>query len=76
MNRYQIEVFCQGEFIQHHVVEAADALTAIDLIEPRYGSPPKVEFATVQLESGKKEHLLVVADWHGYSFVARKIGNW
>ncbi|MFN8456539.1 MAG: hypothetical protein U0401_18025 [Anaerolineae bacterium] len=75
MSRYQIEVFSQGELIRLHTVEAVDALSAINLVELEYGPPPKMEFATVQLESGKKEHLLVVSDWHGYSFVARKIGN-
>ncbi|MFN8457364.1 MAG: hypothetical protein U0401_22355 [Anaerolineae bacterium] len=75
MNRYQIEVFSQGELIQLHTIEASDALTAINLIELEYGPSPKIEIATVQLESGKKEHLLVVADWHGYSFMARKIGD-
>ncbi len=76
MNRYQIEVFSQGELIHRHTIEAADALSAINFIELEYGPPPRMEFATVQLESGKKEHLLVVSDWHGYSFVARKISNW
>lgn len=76
MNHYQIEVFSRGELIHLHTVEAVDALTAINLIEPEYGPPPRIEFATVQLESGKKEHLMVVSDWHGYSFLARKIGDW
>jgi hypothetical protein len=70
---YQIEVYSQGKFIIDHTVEAPDALTAIDLVEARYGQPPKVEEITIQLEDGKKEHLLVVSDWHGYSFVARQI---
>lgn len=70
---YQIEVFSQGKFIINHTVEASDALTAINLVEARYGQPPKVEDITVYLEDGKKEHLLVVTDWHGYSFVARRI---
>jgi hypothetical protein len=70
---YQVEVFSQGKFIINHTVEAPDALTAINWVEARYGQPPKVEEITVHLEDGKKEHLLVVSDWHGYSFVARQI---
>jgi hypothetical protein len=73
VKRYQVEVFISGVFITQHIVEAEDALAAINLVEAEYGTPPKVEFATVQLESGKKEHLLVVSDWHGYSFNARLI---
>jgi hypothetical protein len=70
---YQVEVFSRGEFIIYHTVEASDALSAINLIEARYGQPPQVEEATIQLEDGKKEHLLIVSDWHGYSFVARQL---
>jgi hypothetical protein len=72
---YRIEVFSRGEFIINHTVEASDALTAINLVEARYGEPPKVEETTVYLEDGKKEHLLVVSAWHGYSFVARQISR-
>ena len=70
---YQIEVYSQGKFIINHNIDAPDALTAINLVEARYGQPPKVEETTVHLEDGKKEHLLIVSDWHGYSFVARQI---
>ncbi|MBI1881656.1 MAG: hypothetical protein HYR94_26050 [Chloroflexi bacterium] len=70
---YQIEIFSQGEFITRQTVEAPDALTAINRVEASYGQPPKMEEITVHLEDGKKEHLLVVSDWHGYSFVARQI---
>lgn len=70
---YRIEVFSRGEYIINHTVEAPDALTAINLVEARYGEPPRVEETTVYLEDGKKEHLLVVSAWHGYSFVARQI---
>lgn len=74
---YQVEVFSQGVLIKLHTVEASDALAAINLVEASYGPPPKVEFSTIQLESGKKEHALVVSDWHGFSFVARQLQvNW
>jgi hypothetical protein len=70
---YQIEVFSRGELITRHTVEASDALSAINLVEAKYGEPPRVEDAVVELEHGRKEHLLVVLDWHGYSFMARQI---
>jgi hypothetical protein len=70
---YQVDVFSQGALINRHTVEAADALSAINLIEVEYGPPPKIEDAVVQVESGKKEHLLIIADWHGYSFEARQL---
>jgi hypothetical protein len=72
---YQVEVFSQGQFIIYHTIEASDALSAINLIEAQYGQLPKVEETTIHLEDGKREHLLIVSDWHGYSFVARQIKN-
>ncbi len=73
MMLYQIEVFSRGEFIINHTVEAPDALTAINLVEARYGEPPRMEETTIYLEDGRKEHLLLVTAWHGYSFVARQV---
>lgn len=70
---YRVDVFSRGEFITNHTVEAADALTAINRVEASYGQPPKVEDLTVYLEDGKKEHLLQVSDWHGFSFEARRV---
>jgi hypothetical protein len=70
---YRVEVFSRGEFIMDHTVEAPDALTAINLVEALYGESPKVEEITVFLEDGRKEHLLMVSAWHGYSFEARQI---
>jgi hypothetical protein len=72
---YRVDVFSQGKFITSHMAEAADALTAINRVEASYGQPPKVEEITVYLEDGKKEHLLVVSDWHGYSFEARQVAT-
>jgi len=70
---YQVEVFSRGELITQHTVEAPDALSAINLVEAGYCMPPRNEDAVVELEGGRKEHLLVVLDWHGYSFMARQI---
>jgi hypothetical protein len=72
---YQVEVYSRGELITRHTVEAPDALSAINLVEASYGAPPRIEDAVVELEGGRKEHLLVVLDWHGYSFMARQLAN-
>lgn len=72
-NWYRVEVFVSGQLVAEHIAEGSDALSAINLVEIQYGTPPKVEETTIELESGKKEHILVVLDWHGYSFEARKI---
>ncbi len=68
---YRVEVFTRGQLVSEYTVEAPDALSAINLVEANYGQPPKVEYKTVYREDGTKEHLLVVLDWHGYTFVAR-----
>lgn len=70
---YRIEVFSRGQMISEHTVEAADALSAINLVETEYGEPPQVGYKTIYHEDGTKEHILDVTDWHGYSFVARSV---
>ncbi|MBN1221017.1 MAG: hypothetical protein JXM69_19000 [Anaerolineae bacterium] len=59
--------------MSEHTIMAADALTAINLIEARYGPPPEVTYKTIHHENGVKEHVLVVMDWHGYCFLARHV---
>lgn len=73
VRRYRVEVYSRGEFISNHTIEAEDALAAINLVEAQYGQPPKVEQTTVYFDDGKKEHMLIVSDWHGYSFEARQL---
>lgn len=70
---YRVEVYSRGVFVSHHLIEADDALGAINQVEAQYGQPPKVEETTVYFDDGKKEHLLIVSDWHGYSFEARQL---
>ena len=72
-NWYRVEVFVSGQLVAEHLAAGSDALAAINVVEAHYGTSPKIEETTIQLESGKKEHILVVLDWHGYSFVARKL---
>jgi hypothetical protein len=71
--RYNIEVSMRGKVVAEYTVEATDALSAIDKVEAYYGPPPEIEIKTVHHESGVKENLLVVSDWHGYCFLAREV---
>lgn len=72
---YQVTVKNRGSPVASHTVEAADALAAIKLVELLYGEPVRVEFVTVELEDGRKRHEMKVHNWHGYSFVARKVAE-
>ena len=73
--QYVVEVSFNGETVSKHFIEAADALTAINRIEAQYGEPPKITTKTIYHENGSIEHVLVVMDWHGYCFHARKKEN-
>ena len=69
---YQVEVSFSGQRVSEHLVEAADALSAINLIETEYGEPPEIKYKTIYHENGAQEYVLDVSDWHGYSFLARR----
>lgn len=70
---YLVEVKSQGSCIAHHRVEAIDALTAINLVEQHYGEPVEVETVYVENEDGSRRQKIVIKNWHGYTFDARKI---
>jgi len=70
---YLVEVKSQGSCIAQHTVEAVDALSAINLVEPQYGEPVEVETVYVENEDGSHRQKLVVKNWHGYTFDARMI---
>ena len=70
---YQIDVKAQGSSVAQHFVEAADALTAINLVESYYGEPVKVETVVVENEDGSLRQKIVVKHWHGYTFDARAV---
>ena len=74
MFRYQIEVKSQGSPVAEHIVEATDALMAINFIERSYGEPTEVETIVIENEHGVQRHIKVVKYWHGYTFNARSIG--
>jgi hypothetical protein len=68
---YRVEVKRQGRLVEYHDVEAPDALKAINQVEIRYGEPATFDFVTIEDEHGRKHHVLIVSDWHGYTFEAR-----
>jgi hypothetical protein len=70
---YQIDVKSQGSCVAQHFVEAADALTAINLVESYYGEPVKTETIIVENEDGSLRQKIVVKNWHGYTFDARAV---
>jgi hypothetical protein len=70
---YRIEVKRQGQLIEHHIVEAVDAMAAINQVERDYGEPASFDFATIEDDHGRKRQVLIVSDWHGYTFEARLI---
>ncbi|MFQ5613023.1 MAG: hypothetical protein ACE5H9_12915 [Anaerolineae bacterium] len=72
--QYRIEVKSQGNRVAEHTVEAVDALAAINLVEGRYGEPPKVEYVSVENDDGSQRQVLIVSNWHGYTFHARAAG--
>ncbi len=71
--QYLVTVKSQGTIVAEHKIEAPDALTAANIIELRYGEPVKVEHVTVELEDGRKRTSMVVHNWHGYCFHAKRI---
>jgi hypothetical protein len=73
---FDVEVKQQGSPVGEHRIEAPDPLTAINLVERRYGDPPKVEYASIEDEEGNLHPVLTVSGWHGYTFVARLGGPW
>jgi hypothetical protein len=70
---YRVEVRRQGSLIESHVIEALDALTAINQVESQYGEPTHFEIVSIEDEHGRKHHVLMVSDWHGYTFEARAL---
>ncbi len=71
--QYLITVKSQGSVVAEHKIEAPNTLTAIQQVELRYGEPVKIEHVTVELEDGRKRTSMVVHNWHGYCFHAKRI---
>lgn len=67
---YYVEVRQQGRYVACHLVEAADALTAINRVERFYGEPVIVYKNAVEDKDGCPHPFTQTANWHGYSFEA------
>jgi len=70
---YLVIVRSQGNIIATHPIKAPNALTAIAAAERLYGDPVRVEYVSVELDDGRKQTKMIIHNWHGYSFLARKI---
>lgn len=71
--RYVVVVDLHGNSVGEHIVEAPDALSAINRVEADYGLPVEISFVTVELEDGRKQNKMVVNNWLGYNFTARRL---
>lgn len=70
---YLVTVYSQGSIIDQHLIDAPDGLSAINQVELMYGEPARAEFVTVELETGQKRNKMVVHNWHGHTFSAKKL---
>jgi hypothetical protein len=70
---YQVKVTQQGIFLAIHIIEAPDALTAIDLVEREYNEPLEIKFGSIEDEHSRSHPVMAVNNWHGYMFTARAI---
>ncbi len=73
MAHYHVIVKNRGETIATHTVQAETGLAACNHVEALYGEPVRVEYVTVELDTGQKRNKMIVHNWHGYSFLARKV---
>jgi hypothetical protein len=71
---YDIEVKQQGSPMAHHIVEAVNALAAINRVESTYGQPVQYPVASIKDEHSHLHRIVVASNWHGYTFEARAIG--
>ncbi|MCB9100084.1 MAG: hypothetical protein H6632_11120 [Anaerolineales bacterium] len=67
---YYVEVRQQGRYVACHLVEAAEALAAINIVERFYGEPVIVFKNAVEDKDGCIHPFTQTANWHGYTFEA------
>jgi hypothetical protein len=65
---YQVEVKKQGTFVANHIVEAPNAVAAIDLVESYYTEPVSLEKALTENGHSRGHQVMLAINWHGYSF--------
>ena len=71
--QYIVRVSQQGTVIASHLVNAPDALSAINFVERYYYQPVKLEKTFIENEDGKLHEVTVASNWHGYMFEAQSI---
>lgn len=67
---YHVQVKRQGVHVADHIVEAPDALSAINLVENAYGDPVRLEKSLLEDEGGHRHQIMLASNWHGYMFEA------
>ncbi len=67
---YQVIVRQQGTRVAEHTIKAPDALSAINQIERYYGDPVQMEERVTEDEDGHPHQIMLVSNWHGYTFEA------
>jgi hypothetical protein len=72
---YQIEVRSQGNLVAEHVIVAANALKAINLVESEYGEPVQAETTLLDASRGNRVRckVMVAKNSHGYTFEAQTL---
>jgi hypothetical protein len=68
---FLVRVTQQGTLVAIHSVEAPNALSAINLVEPFYGEPVQLERVSIEDETGSRHEVTVVNNWHGFMFQAQ-----
>ena len=54
-----------------HIIEASNALSAIEQVEKAYGETVKIEFDAIENEHNRYHPVMTVNNWYGYIFAAR-----
>ena len=72
--RYLVTVTRQGSPVGTHIVEAVDALKAINLVERYYRAPDRQERISGEDEVDPQYEIAETDNWHGFMFQAQAIG--
>jgi hypothetical protein len=70
LNQYMVRVSQQGAVVASHLINAPDALSAINLVEQYYYQPVQLEKTTIEDGDGKRREVITASNWHGYMFEA------
>jgi hypothetical protein len=65
---YQVEVKKQGTFVANYIVEAPNALTAINMVESCYSEPFSLGKVLMENEHSHPCQVMLATNWHNYTF--------